>query len=329
MIALRAIPFSFNILWQYIIVFPIMVCGLIGLTLLAFIVTFDIYILYARNGMGDFRGTFALIATSALFAILLSAIYSFPMLIGLRLGLTTRGHKPAVNFWKLILPAAGYGLLVGFATTLIAMIAAFFYLRSVSLSVNDIVVLLENATLDYVLTKVVTDIPMMVKLSTVSWLGFTAFYTALLVPLASVAIGRDPSGNPHTPLAGFGAGFVPLLALVIIVYLMSELSLPALESFAALIGQGDRLSGTLTIIDLMADEKIPFQWSRDIGIVLGLSLVFWLWTISLLSAGATLVYIDRFDKHKAERAEKMKVERLAPEEARALWKQRMPGHAPT
>jgi hypothetical protein len=46
----------------------------------------------------------------------------------------------------------------------------------------------------------------------------------------------------------------------------------------------------------------------------------------LLCAGATLVYLDRFEKHKAEHAKKMKVDRMAPEEARALWQQRMPGY---
>ena len=322
MIALRAIPFSFNILWQYIIVFPIMVCGLAGLSFLAIIVAFQ---LFFRSGSAE-AGAFAV---GALFVTLLAAIYSFPMLIGMRLGLTTRGHKPAGNFWSLIIPASGYGLLVGLMTALISLALAFFYMRSISMSVTDIRVLFENASPEYIARYVLSDIPLLVKFVVIGWVIFTAFYAALLVPLASVAIGRDPSGNPHTPFAGFGAGFVPLLALVLLGYALSEISVPAAEWFAGLIGQGDRLAGILTIIDLMADDQIPLQWNWEIGTVLIIGLIFWLWTISLLSAGATLVYIDRFDKHKAERAEKMKVERLAPEEARALWKQRMPGHAPT
>jgi hypothetical protein len=319
MIVLRAIPFSFNILWQYIIVFPIMVLGLTGLSLLAVIVAFQ---LFFRSG-GSQTGAFIV---GMLFVALLAAIYTFPMLIGMRLGLTTRGHKPAGNFWSLIIPASGYGLLVGLMTALITAVGMILYLRSISLSFADISVLFENATFDYMLRYALSDIPLLIRVSIIGWVLFTAFYAAMLVPLASVAIGRDPSGNPHTPFAGFGAGFVPLLALVLIGFTLSEISVPIIQFIANLVGQGDRFAGIMLVIELMEDDQIPLQWNWEIGTVLIIMLIFWLWTISLLCAGATLVYLDRFDTHKAERAEKMKVDRLAPEEARALWQQRMPGY---
>lgn len=327
MIILRAFLFSFHILWQYIIVFPVLLIGLLGLTWLTFLAALDTLVVQSGYRHNEFLAQIGFYVVGFLVILLIAAIYTFPMLVGIRLGLTTRGHKPAGNYWSLILPAAGYGVLAGIGAGLIALLGAYWYLQSISLSLPDILVLLENATFGYLIRNVFTDIPLVLRISMISWVVFTAFYTALLVPLASVAIGRDPSGNPHTPFAGFGAGFVPLLGLVIISYGLSEFSFPILEGVAGLFGLGDRLSGTLLVIQLMADGQIPKHLNWEIAVILGLVLVFWLWTICILCAGATLVYLDRFEKEKAEKATKFKVDRLAPDEVRAIWQQRMPGQA--
>lgn len=325
MIILRAIPFSFNILWQYIIVFPILVIGLLGLTWLTFLAAVDTLLVGRKHSYYEVYQEASYYIVGFMVVLLIAAIYTFPMLVGLRLGLTTRGHKPAGNYWTLIVPAAGYGFLAGIAAGLVAMLGAYWYLQSISLSLSDVLVLFENATFSYLVENVFTDIPLILQISMFGWMIFTAFYASLLVPLASVAIGRDPSGNPHTPLAGFGAGFVPLLALVLISYGLSEYSFALLEGIATLIGLGDRLSGTVLVMQLMAEQKIPMHFNWEIATIVGLSLIFWLWTICLICAGATLVYLDRFEQHEAEQAARFKVEHLKPDEVRAIWQQRMPG----
>ena len=282
MTLLFAFPFSFAILWRYVLVFPFL---LLAMAVFGFLFGMIVFVLALVS---------PIIAIILVIALGLASTV-FPVIVGMRLGLQAKGIKPRNSYFGLLLPAIGYGLFEAVCILLIVGVGAAVYFFATGLSFQDLSALTmldEDAMVAQLLA--VNPVISLSILWVVSVL-IIGLRAALLVPFAGASIGADPNGMAHTPFYGFGNGFLSMLILVAICYIGSSLVVPAVAFLCYALGYGDTLLAAMIEIEgaqgLQAFEAI----GTEVAIFAVLCIVGYLWMFSLQSAGAVLI----FAKHKS------------------------------
>jgi hypothetical protein len=316
----RAIPFSFSILWRYVIALPVLVIMLVAFGLIAAILAF------VASMLSPFVAMLIIIA----FAVGATAI---PVMVGLRVGLQAHYLKPRINYLQMLKPAIGYGLFEAVLILMILGVVGAIFLYFSSMTPPELIALGE-LEFDVVIETLVAANPALAW----SLIGFMALATfavraALLVPLAGASIGADPSGRPHTPFYGFGSGFLSVVALVLLSQLGLSFSGPIAVSGLDLFGISQAavmqillvagsFQGPADLADLGQEALIL------IGVVVFLSLFFF----SLQCAGAVLVFLGKYEQVKNRqnafdevmRAEEERAKPMKDTDLRELLRSRMP-----
>lgn len=307
MLFLRAIPFSFAILWRLVLVLPFMVLALIVFGIIGLVFFFALALILPELAV--------LMVTVVLFA----ATSVIPTMVGTRLGLQARGVQAQNSYGGLFLPAIGYGLFEGLIGLIVILVGLGVVVVTSPITLSELGNILQtqpDAAIDAILAgNPVTGLVVMMLVG-VLFMGMRA---ALLVPMAAASIGRDPNGSRHTPFMGFGARILSLFSLVLLGYAISTFLLPVLFGTALLFGQGDALGATL-------DQIESGQASGAMAglVFIALSVLFWLWAFSLQCAGATLAYLERQGISEIFAEEEAATQRMDTEDLRNLWKSRMP-----
>lgn len=279
MTLLRAIPFSLAVLWRMVLVFPFLIIALIMFGIIAAFFMFVI----------AFVSPVLSIIVAMAFAVSASVL---PIIVGARLGLQARQSSVRNSFLGLLLPAIGYGLFEVFCLLLIVAGAAAVYFFATPLTLED---LGRFAGMDdtMVLEQLMALDPA-VTLS-VLWVGgvlIIGLRAALLMPFAGASVGADPGGRPHTPFYGFGRDFLSLLFVVTIAYILSAFAIPIAIALCYLLGYGESLTAAIAQLETAQGLDALNVLGLETGVFIGLSLLFYIWAISLQSAGGVVSYMD-------------------------------------
>ncbi len=312
MIILRAFPLSFSILWRFLIVLPF---------LLVFLV---LYVL-----LSVFWGFFAaLISPLIAIGIILAMTFvmaMIPMMVGTRLGLQARGEAVDGSYVNLFLPSLGYGAFEAVTKLIVTFGAAgLLVLFSGGGSATEVTELAAGAVDPF------SDLTLDGGVSGSGWLFlatsliFVLMRAALLPAFAGGAAGRDPNGQFHTPFSGVGSGFIWLVLLIIIIYLLGFLAIPAAFIIATQFGLSEVIMARVMEFSVMLDAGGSYSFAPIDAIMAGIIIVYLLWLFSMQCAGAVLVYERRREAHEAELAYNPPVERMDPDDLREMVRSRMP-----
>jgi len=312
------VALSFAILLPRILLIPVFVI-MLGLAMLALVLI-----------------TVGLAVISPFIAVIVAVILGLslamiPIMIGIRLGFTARGHDVTGTYGGLILPGAIYGAVEAIGYLVVTLSAALILvLISSTVSLAELMALVRADGLEAIEGVLQTGTLPAGILAVISFLAVSALRAAILVPLAGAASGRDANGSPHTPLAGFGTGFVPLTLLVCASYLLFPLLIMGLFALLSFLGMGDALQEAMAILRRLEEEG---GWSaigwRE-GLVLAAVWTCWIWIFCLQCAGAVLFFLRDGDgtgtAPRAVCAEVPPASHMAPQDLRALRKSRsLPG----
>lgn len=313
MIILRAFPLSFSILWRFIIVLPFLLIFLI------------LYVL-----LSVFWGIFAILISPLLtIGIILAMTFvmaMIPMMVGTRLGLEAKGEAVEGSYANLFLPSLGYGAFEAVAKLIVTFGAAgLLVLFSGGGSAIEVTELAAGS-----LAEPFPDFTANGEISGSGWLFlvtsliFVLMRAALLPAYAGGAAGRDPNGQFHTPFSGTGSGFLSLVLLIIIIYLLGFLAIPAAFVIAMQFGLSEVIMARFMELSVMLDTGGSYSFAPIDAIAAGIIIVYMLWLFSLQCAGAVLVYERRREAHEADIAYNPPVERMDSEELREMVRSRMP-----
>lgn len=320
MLFLRAFPFSFAILWRYLLVLPILIVALFVVAFIAVIFAFLV----------GFVAPFLMVMMIFAFALASGVI---PVMVGMRVGLQAREIRPRNSFAGLMLPAIGYGFFEALCVMIIVAACVALFVLLTPLGMLDLMAL-SSAEDVVIFGNLYATSPVLTIACIVVGGGMAvALRTALLVPFAGASVGIDADGRSHTPFYGFGDGFFTMLALVVISYIGTAMAVPIVILLIAPFGIADRLVEAAAGLELQIQEAAAstvqatstgrlsgtagFEavntgpaaaavdnsigiaeyyaaFGTDGLIVVGLSLALFLWFFSLQCAGAVLVFLQRF-----------------------------------
>jgi hypothetical protein len=288
---LRAFPFSFAILWRYLLVLPIMIVALaaFGAVAVVFALVFGLF--------APFLAILFVIA----FGLASSVV---PIIIGMRVGLQAKEVRPRNSYAGLMLPAIGYGFFEGLCVSIILVVCVGLFVFATPLEVADLLAMqgAEDAVIFAALFEVS---PKLTLGCLIVGGGLTiALRTALLVPFAGASIGADPGGRSHTPFFGFGDGFGTMLALVIISYVGAIFTTPFVVWLAIQLGFAESLVAIAASMETIDSYTDLAAFGVEGAVILGLGLILFLWFFSLQCAGAVLVFMQRFQGAVAQKQER-------------------------
>lgn len=311
MMILRAITLSLAILLPRIFLVPVF------------------FILYAFAGLGISIVVAILSMISPFIAIIVAVLLGLslamiPMMIGMRLGFSARRHTVTGTYSGLVLPSMIYGLIEGIGFLLITVIASvIFTVFSSESSFAELGSSLASGNVDVIEGALESGDTTAFVLFFLSLIAISALRAALLVPLAGAAAGRDANGQFHTPLVGFGTGFVPLTILVCLSYLALPLLVMAAFSIPALFGQGTAVDSVIGNIDSFdqGGGLSSIGWTEVL--VLAAAWIGWIWIFCLQCAGGVLYFLRAHSEFADHQIRTPAVPHMAQEDTRALWKSRM------
>ncbi|HEV8035995.1 hypothetical protein [Yoonia sp.] len=276
---LRAIPFSFNILWRLALVFPFMTIALIMLGIVAGFLVF----------VTAFIAPLVSILLIGFFAVGASVL---PTMVGTRLGLRARGASVRNSAAGLVLPAVGYGLFEALCVLLIVALSSVVYVLATPLTWQDLGQLIEMDE-DVLLQQLMSVSPVITLIIfAVGGLFVVSLRAALLTPFAGASIGADPSGRAHTPFYGFGSAFWSLLPLTILSYVLWGLAVPLVTLICFMLGFGEALAMAASQVETMEGAELLDLLGLETGVFLALLIVFYLWAFSLQCAGGALAFLN-------------------------------------
>ncbi|MEJ6396924.1 hypothetical protein [Yoonia sp. 208BN28-4] len=309
MVILRAFPLSFSIYWRMLLVFPVIIVALIVLGGLVGLLVLILAMLLPT-----------VIVSVLVFALCMSFMTT-PLLVGMRMGLIALGHTPRNTYGGLWGFAAMYGLVMALLTTVITAIVLIvssflfgFAPMSPGLGGADILMALsQNSTLATGLFITINLIPFCI-------------FAALMMPMAASSIGKDTNGERHTPFAGFGKGFIPVVVLMLVAQAVNIAAMVIIPTvFASIAGDATLMNALATMGRYRGGELPRGTGLLFAGIVLPY-LVCALWTISLQCAAAVRVYADDCDATPPRPMPTPTDPDDGPvvEDIGALWRNRMP-----
>ncbi|WP_333713982.1 hypothetical protein [Yoonia sp.] len=320
MIFFRAIPFSFSILWRYLIAFPVLVIMLVVFGLIAAILAF----------IASMLSTFVSVLIIVAFGVGATAI---PVMVGLRVGLQAHYLKPKINYVQMLKPAIGYGLFEAVVILMILGVAGAVFLFFSSMTPLEMIALGEIDEDALLETLIATDPLLAWGLIAFVALATFAIRAALLVPLAGASIGVDPSGRPHTPFFGFGSGFLSVFALVLLSQLGLSFSVPIAIFGLGILGIAqDAVMQILLVADGFKGPDDLADLGREALILIGTVVFLSLFFFSLQCAGAVLVFLDKYKEVKNRqkafdevmREEEERAKPMQDTDLRELLRSRMP-----
>ncbi len=317
MLILRAIPFSFAILWRYLLVLPLLLAALFLFALVAviFAILFGLF--------APFLGVVFALAFGLAAGII-------PVLVGLRVGLQGQQVRPRNSYLGLMKPAIGYGFLEGFCGSLLLALCFASFLLATPLTTNDLLAMRGAADLVILDSLFQASPALTITCFTIGGTIIIALRAALLVPLAGASVGVDPDGRPHTPFYGFGSGFASNFVLVLLSYIGPAVVFPLLGFLLGALGLVDRLTAVVIALeDVTAFSDLMAVGFDGLIMLLVLLLVF-LWFFSLQCAGAVLVFAGRAEDMRKARGEwqeaiaEAQEKPMAQTDMRELMRSRMP-----
>lgn len=279
MLFLRAIPFSFAILWRFAIVLPVM---------LLVMVVFGIQAAILTVFFGFIAPLFAVLMITA-FSIASSVI---PTLVGMRVGLQAKGVKPRSSFIKLIFPALGYGLFEALSVLILLVFALGIYLLASPLTVDDLLNYQSGGQEVFVANLLAESQTITYAMLIVGGLLLVSLRTALLVPFAGASVGADPDGRPHTPFMGFGGGFFSNFALVILSFVGNLLVPAAVMWIMITLGMAGDFAQALGALMVASSFDQVTVLIPDLALPFAIGLILYLFFFSLPCAGAVIYYAD-------------------------------------
>lgn len=296
MIFLRAIPFSFSILWRYAIVLPVLIIALFFFGIVAIIPVLIIML------ASPFVGTLVAAACGAAAGVV-------PIMVGMRVGLQAKELRPRNTYLGLMLPAIGYGFLEAFCALIILVASVAAFVLTTPLTAADFEAIDRDNTNAVIGLLFQTSPILTLAVGLIGGGLIIALHAALLMPMAGAAIGADPSGRPHTPFYGFGSGLFPLFFLVLISQIGALLVIPIVAFLSIPLGIADSLAKKLERAGNL-DSFNDFAIFGTEGLIFaGLCVFFYLFFFSLQCAGGVLVYMRHKDAvREADSAYAKKVE---------------------
>ncbi len=282
MLFFRAFPFSFAIMWRYLLVLPILVVAMAVFGAAAVILAFV------------FGLAAPFLAVVFIFAFgLASGIV--PVMVGMRVGLQAHDVRPRNSYMGLMLPAIGYGFFEGLCFLIIIAVCMVLFVFTTPLDAADFIEMqgLEDAVIFATLFEATPALT--IGCLVVGSCLIIALRTALMIPLAGASIGADPGGRTHTPFYGFGDGFGTMFALVLFSYIGIAMVVPIVIWLATQLGIADSLIETFAATQEPESTLDYTAYGIDGLIVIGFSLVLFLWFFSLQCAGAVLIFMRRQD----------------------------------
>lgn len=319
MIFLRAFPFSLSILWRFAIALPALIISLIAFAFFAVILFF----------VAGLISPFIAILIMVAFGVGASVV---PVMVGLRVGLQAHHIKPRNTYLGMMKPAIGYGFFEAVAMLVLLALCAGLFVLLTGLSPRDLMAM--NVADEDALMAQLLEISPPLTFGIIGFVALAGFAlrSALLVPFAGASVGADPSGRPHTPFYGFGSGFGAVFALVLLSQLGIAAAIPLAIYIVTVLGIAPAALLDLQMIATF-DELSDFaSIGTDAYVLIGISVLLFLYFFSLQCAGAVLVYIRKrtevgyrqqaFDD--AMRKEEERARPMQDTDLRELVRSRMP-----
>lgn len=278
MIFLRAFPFSFSILWRYIIALPILILAMIAFGIIAVMLTLFFMLL------SPFLGMLFIVA----FGFGVSVV---PLMVGMRVGLEGRRVKARSGYLVMVAPAIGYGFFEAMCILVLLMLAAGAYVLATPIGIDDLMAL-ETLNTEALLIKFASVSPYLsLVLAVVFVIATFALRAGLLVPFAGASIGADPDGRKHTPFYGFGTGFRSVFALVLVSQIGLAMVFPLTLFLFEFTGYGADALARLAALEDVNSPAALLGLGPEVGMFLGVMFLLSLAFFSLQCAGAVLVFI--------------------------------------
>lgn len=312
MIVLRAFPLSLSIFWRFLIVLPVLLIALAFAGFTAFLVALILALLLPP--------VIVWVLTFGFFM----GILTLTFLVGTRMGLTCKDYKPLNGYGGLAVYAGGYGLVIGLASMIIFSLLLVLVSVSLGLSFSELGAAQSGPdAIGSVLGMRGFGIGMIV-ITAAFYIVPWCIYAAFLMPMAASSIGRDVNGDRHTPFAGFGHGFVPLIVLIALAQIINFATVFG-ASLVAIPVLGPELSTAYSAITVYGVTP-HFTQAEILYMVayVGVIILAALWTISLQCAGAVLVYTNDHDDFQTAKKMQYTPEPAAAEDISNLWRSRMP-----
>ncbi|MEP4199153.1 MAG: hypothetical protein ABJL99_26300 [Aliishimia sp.] len=293
MLILRSILLSFVILIPRLLLVPFLIVAL----------------MLASVAMGLVVFVFALI--SPIIAMIVGsflgmAMMMIPMMIGMRLVFTNRRHDIDHSYKQLVLPAAIYGFIETFLLGILSVGGAAL-VKFAAPEVPLVELWNGQAAANDTAPETLGGLgdASVILFALAFFIAMSAIRAALLVPLAGAAAGRDGNGQPHTPLAGFGVGLIPLTFLVFLSYAAAPLMGFAVVLVTMLLGQYDALVVAFQNLGqaLLINQWKSFSWT-DL-LILGCGWVLWTWVFCVQCAGGVLYYLRGCENFQVQKASPM------------------------
>ncbi|MBM7068373.1 hypothetical protein [Actibacterium sp. 188UL27-1] len=209
MLLFRSIPLSFQLLLPLLLIYPLLLVVMVLIwALCAFV---GGLVAVVSPGLG------AMIA-----ALPMGIGYMLPLMVGLRLALQARGLKIETGYGPLIWGALGYGFLEGIFLVAMTTMVGFMTQTSLPTIIGFFHAISSLSIPSWVYA------PLIFYTVFGSFLAFCLFRAALLPSLASASIGRDPDGQAHTPLRGFGTRLSVMFGVVVLSWVTMVLTAPVI-----------------------------------------------------------------------------------------------------
>lgn len=311
MVILRAFPLSLSIYWRMLLVFPVIILALAVLGGLAGLLTVVLSVLLPT-----------IIVAVLVFAFCMS-FFTTPLLVGMRMGLTALDHGPRNTYAGLWGYAMMYGLVLALLTTIITAIGLVIFGLVFGGSTLSVAMMMQNI----VVAQLTNPVAFYSGIFIINLIPFCV-YAALMLPMAASSIGKDTNGERHTPFAGFGQGFVPVMVLMVLAQIANVIAAFAITyAFVSFTG-ATFLSNTLAAATRYNGGELPRGTATVLlGLVLPY-LLFALWTISLQCAGAVRIYADAVDTDQsppsAPPTPAQTDDGPTIQDVGAMWRNRMP-----
>lgn len=315
MLVLRALPFSFSILWRMLLVLPFVaifavICWVVSLFMIMFFAVISPVV--------------AIVLMIVVSIVTFSSVSILPTLVGMRLALESQGVQPKNTYGRLVLPTFGYGLIEGLLVVLVIVAFAFVLASGSPLTFNDIF-MDPNGFSESDVAPILTENPSLFLIGFLGvFIAIAAIRAALLGPLAGASVGCDPDGQPHTPLYGFGSRFLSLLIVVIVAWSGLFVSGFVIAALAGALGLEAEFQAMLLQSEMLIYTYDFSQLTWGVGLWIAFTILIWVWAQSYQAAGAAMAYLDKTVVCKAIVVEQTQVAKMSDDDLRNLWKSRMP-----
>ncbi len=280
MIFFRAFPFSFSILWRYVIALPVLILAMILFGIVAVILT-AIFML-----LSPFLGTLFAVA----FGFGVSVV---PLMVGMRVGLQGRRVRARTGYMGIVMPALGYGFFEAMCILFLLIVTAGLALFATPITLTDLTSI-QTIGFQGIAMQLLSIDP------TIAWaiVGFFALATfalraCLLVPFAGASVGADPDGRKHTPFYGFGSGFASVFALVLVTQIGLTFVYPITIYLFETSGYSIDLAARLEAAGPIEEWRDLLLLGPEFGMFIAAGFLVSLFFFSLQCAGAVLVFLEK------------------------------------